>query len=274
VPIPLRLRIYNACVKPILLYNTGTIALPETRLEKFNAFHRKQLRQVIGVHYPFIISNQKLQEKISRSTRRPFRPLTLEIAERRWKLFGNILRLPLLSAPPQIMMYCYYTNIKIAGRQGRRPTSLPHLLHNDLQHSGFNLRTEVDLENLRRTALDQRKWNRFSKEVQRNISIYQAMLDVATEDLRKNRAAVVNCKRKSHRRNEKRSRKKAKPEEPEATITQVCPSRKRTRSNSQDSEVPENAEGGSRCEERSAHALLRYNLRAKTSHNSYRGRTR
>ena len=55
-----RLRLYNCYVLPILLYNCGTWALTYSMPRSIESFHRRQLRKVIGVHYPNTISNDQV----------------------------------------------------------------------------------------------------------------------------------------------------------------------------------------------------------------------
>ena len=47
-----RIRLYNALVLPVLLYNCGTWGPMKAMLERLDRFHRRQLRNLIGVHYP------------------------------------------------------------------------------------------------------------------------------------------------------------------------------------------------------------------------------
>ena len=43
-----RLKLYNALVKPVLTYNCATWGLTKQEEEKLDAFHRQQLRHIIG----------------------------------------------------------------------------------------------------------------------------------------------------------------------------------------------------------------------------------
>jgi hypothetical protein len=54
-----RMRAYNAFVLPVLLYNCGTWGVTEAVIEKLEAFHRRQLREVLGVRKRQI-SNKEL----------------------------------------------------------------------------------------------------------------------------------------------------------------------------------------------------------------------
>ena len=58
-----KLAIYKTLVKPILIYSCSTWGLTNAEESKFDAFHRKQLRRVLGIKYPTIISNKKLYKK-------------------------------------------------------------------------------------------------------------------------------------------------------------------------------------------------------------------
>lgn len=82
----IRLRLYQSLIKSILLYNCGTWGLTQQQEEKLDAFHRRQLRKIIGVRYPTKISNVKLYEKVEEE------PVSKTVKNARWKLFGHILR--------------------------------------------------------------------------------------------------------------------------------------------------------------------------------------
>ena len=55
--------IYKKLVRPMLIYNCSTWGLTNAEESKFDAFHRRQLRRVLGIKYPTIISNKKLYRK-------------------------------------------------------------------------------------------------------------------------------------------------------------------------------------------------------------------
>jgi hypothetical protein len=55
-----RIRLYNACIKPIMTYNMGASGATDSKLETMDRAHRRQLRQVLGVYYPNHISSKNL----------------------------------------------------------------------------------------------------------------------------------------------------------------------------------------------------------------------
>ena len=68
VPVETRLRLYKALVLPVLTYNAGTWGITQQVAGRLDAFHRKQLREVVRVKWPMRISNEALYEQCS-STR-------------------------------------------------------------------------------------------------------------------------------------------------------------------------------------------------------------
>ena len=60
--IPKKMKLYNALVKSVLTYNSCTWGLKKSDEKNLNSFHRKQLRQVIGVYHPHRITSKKLYE--------------------------------------------------------------------------------------------------------------------------------------------------------------------------------------------------------------------
>jgi hypothetical protein len=63
-----RIRLYNACILPILSYNMGASAARDTQLEFFNRAHRRHLRHILRIYWPQRISNSILYEKNKQQT--------------------------------------------------------------------------------------------------------------------------------------------------------------------------------------------------------------
>ena len=82
-----KMKLYNSLVKSVLTYNACTWGLTKQDEKNLDSFHRKQLRQVIGVYYPHRIGNIELYRVTGA------RPLTIDITRSRWKMFGHALRL-------------------------------------------------------------------------------------------------------------------------------------------------------------------------------------
>lgn len=120
-----RIHIYNTCVKPILTYNMGTWALTQSESNKLDAFHRTQLRRVIGIHYPDKISNKELYERTGSN------PINEEMYSARWRLLGHTLRMD--DTVPAKAALLFYFNNDAKTYQGRPRTTLPVSINNDLK---------------------------------------------------------------------------------------------------------------------------------------------
>ena len=77
ISIPVRLKLYNCYIKPVLLYNSGTWGLTKSDLDCLDSFHRQQLRQVLNVICRNIIKNKDLYERTNEQ------PLSLTILKNR-----------------------------------------------------------------------------------------------------------------------------------------------------------------------------------------------
>ncbi|GFS05816.1 hypothetical protein ElyMa_001209200 [Elysia marginata] len=55
-----KIKLYRALVKSILTYNCGTWALTQTEEDKLDAFHRKQLKQILNIKYPVKIKKKRI----------------------------------------------------------------------------------------------------------------------------------------------------------------------------------------------------------------------
>ncbi|XP_029653892.1 uncharacterized protein LOC115227110 [Octopus sinensis] len=153
----LRSRIYNAFVKPVLLYNSSTWGISDTELKNLDSFHRKQLRVLNGLHWPKKINNSSLY-KLSNSV-----PVSQDIIDGRWRLFGHVLRMD-PSSPAYQAMEEYFLSDSPKFR-GRPRTTLPVALEHDLKHVGKTLKKCEDLDELRWLAQNRRGWQTMVKKI-------------------------------------------------------------------------------------------------------------
>ncbi|GFR80990.1 very-long-chain enoyl-CoA reductase [Elysia marginata] len=56
----IKIKLYKSLVKSIIICNCGTWALTQTEANKLDTFHRKQLRNILDIHYPNLISNKSI----------------------------------------------------------------------------------------------------------------------------------------------------------------------------------------------------------------------
>ena len=154
----LRVRLYKAFVLPVLCYNNGTWGLTATAMHRVDAFHRQQLRKVIGIRYPAKIKNNTLYKRTNST------PLGISILGARWRLFGHVLRLD-QSAPANLSMCSYFKPSTEPTWRGRPRTTLPVVLRHDLELVGRTLKTSADLEELRSIAQNRGAWTYLSSRI-------------------------------------------------------------------------------------------------------------
>ena len=81
-----KLRIFKSCVTSILLYGAEMWRVTSTDMERLDVFHRKYLRRILGIFWPYTISNRDLYERARES------PISETLKVRRWRWIGHVLR--------------------------------------------------------------------------------------------------------------------------------------------------------------------------------------
>ena len=122
-----KLRLYEALVTSVLLYNCSCWAAPKKALDSVDILQRKHLRQILKIFWPNVISNENLYKRCK------VRPLTERIAEARWKMFGHVLRSG--ESTPAYLSFrfaCLTCKDDYKGRRGAHRTNLFDVLIKDL----------------------------------------------------------------------------------------------------------------------------------------------
>lgn len=137
-----RIRLYNICILPILLYNISAVAYTELCIEKLEAAHRQHLRHILGVYYPKIISNADLFRKTNTTI------LRSKIIQARWNFFRKAL-LQNIDYPANNIIVNYFNNACVIPKgRGRQATSIATVLHADVQLVGKSLKNMKDVQSL------------------------------------------------------------------------------------------------------------------------------
>ena len=161
-----KMKLYNSLVKSVLTYNSCTWGLKKNDEKNLNSFHRKQLRQVIDVYYPHRIKSKKLYEITNT------RPLTIDITQARWKMFGHVLRMD-ENTPARKATKYYFQVPQAAKYRGRKRATIVSTLNRDIertreQNERFvipSLKSELDLRNTRVKALNRNHWQKIVRMV-------------------------------------------------------------------------------------------------------------
>ncbi|XP_065195415.1 uncharacterized protein LOC135826742 [Sycon ciliatum] len=96
-----RLKLYSSLVLPVLLYNCETWGVPQAVFQRLDCFHRRQLRNLVGLLYPDRITNGDLYSRCGSQ------PLSELVAKQRRSLTGHVLRMSEQS-PPCLAMSSYF----------------------------------------------------------------------------------------------------------------------------------------------------------------------
>ena len=84
--LPTKLKLYKSCVLLTLLYGSECWRMTEKDILKLSSFHTKNLRRIVRIFWPQIISNQDLFDECQQES------IETTIARRRWRWKGHILR--------------------------------------------------------------------------------------------------------------------------------------------------------------------------------------
>ena len=167
-----KVKLYNACVKPILLYNLSSLGVSMHQLTPIITTHRRHLRRLAGIFYPNTIKTENLYQKCETVN------ILADIISSRWRLFGHILRSN-INTPANQMMLQYFSvqeQEHIAKFRGRPLSSLSVQLDLDLKLISSKLEKKEDLDNLRNKANDRKSWKEMhEKIVTKCIQTYQKL---------------------------------------------------------------------------------------------------
>lgn len=158
VSLQLKVRLYNAFVLPVLLYNCGTWGLTQQSVQSLEAFHRRQLRSLMGIRWPNRLPNVHLYEQCKAS------PVGLALIRARWRLLGHTLRLD-NTTPAHSAMVEYFRVQGIQAYRGRPRITLPVALGKDLARVDKRLATLNDLNDLTRIAGERAEWSNLCRAV-------------------------------------------------------------------------------------------------------------
>jgi hypothetical protein len=117
ISIKSRLRIYRACVLPVLLYGSETWSITKTHEQRINTFYMKCLRIIIGVNLGDRMSNDKILE----ITGQP--PIERILRRNRLRWFGHANRMMNSENEPSVVKkitFSYFPEEKRPGNIGIR----------------------------------------------------------------------------------------------------------------------------------------------------------
>ena len=160
ISISRKIRIYEAQVVSILLYNCNSWAAPQKSLEELDVVHRRHLRRILNIRWPTgVISNATLYARCNVT------PLSTRVNWFRWRLLGHILRGAEDSPAYLSILFAINSDNIMIGRLGRPSINLLDVIRKDLIRKNLNIKLQhvTDFENLRFLALDRKGWKELEK---------------------------------------------------------------------------------------------------------------
>ena len=152
-----KLRLYDAQVVSVLLYNCNSWSPYKSTLEKIETLHRRHLRTILNIKgWPNgQISNKTLYKRCS------VEKLSDRIERQRWNMFGHILRCS-ENTPAQLALFFAVEseeNELFRGRWGRPRLNLFNVLVSDLGKRNLSIDTVDELYEIRDFAECRRCWS-------------------------------------------------------------------------------------------------------------------
>ena len=136
--------------------------LSEKDENRIDAFHRRQLRRVLGVKYPTTMKNEAVY-RLSKT-----KPLSVGITKSRWKMFGHVLRMN-ANTPARLAMNFYFQDTGHKKFRGRPRTTIVTTINRDIKRTQrqyphtFDIKpihSELDLRNVRVKAKNRKLWQK------------------------------------------------------------------------------------------------------------------
>ena len=153
IPLETKLKVYEAQVVSVIMYNANCWAAPKTILESLDICHRKHLRKLLNIKWPrSMITNKTLYARCNTT------PLSERAALARCKMLGHILR-SLENSLAQAALYFAVGCLKdLPGRVGRHRINLLQVLKKDVEQRDLNLNDYPDILELRQIASNRNTW--------------------------------------------------------------------------------------------------------------------
>ena len=156
-----KVQLYGALVKSILTYNCGTWGMSKTDEDKFDSFHRQQLRHTLNIKYPHKIRSKQLY------TITKTHPISADIARARWRMLGHTLRMK-ENTPARRAMKFFFENTGGKKFRGKKRTTIVTTINKDIERTKKKfplfdikpLKSLLDLHNARVKAKNKGLWRK------------------------------------------------------------------------------------------------------------------
>lgn len=149
-----KLRLYDAQVVSVLLYNSNSWGPTKAVLNKIDVTHRRHLRKILNITWPKgQISNKALYKRCD------IEKLSDRVAKQRWNMFGHILRSNENTPAQLALTFAIESNNIFVGRLGRPRMNLFSVLVNDLKYRNLSMNNFEELNEIKDIAKCNKCWS-------------------------------------------------------------------------------------------------------------------
>lgn len=141
-----KIKVYNATIKPILLYGSETWMTTEDLKKKLQTFINRCLRNIVGVWWPNRISNEELWQRTGQES------IMKEIKKRKYGWLGHTLRKPRNTPSHSVLDW---------NPQGKRSRGRPRATW----RRTVSEETKKTVPQLRQLAQDRTKWKKYIETI-------------------------------------------------------------------------------------------------------------
>lgn len=147
-----KIRLYDALITSVLLYNSSSWAVPDNILNKLDVQQRKHLKQILKIFWPRIISNSALYKRCN------VIPLTRRIEVARWRMLGHVLRSGEYTPAFLSFRFACLGSKQLKGRLGRPRSNLYDLVTKDLKTRSLCIEDERSFRYVVMKAYNRKLW--------------------------------------------------------------------------------------------------------------------
>ena len=153
ISLPVKIRLYDALVVSVMIYNSNSWSAPAHVIEKLDTTHRRHLRRILKIQWPKgRISNKNLYERCNTTK------ISDRIVKYRWTMIGHVLRSSEDTPAFMSLKFAISMSETLVGRTSCHQMNLFQVIKKDLEIRKLDLKTLDDLDNLRNIASDRAKW--------------------------------------------------------------------------------------------------------------------
>ncbi len=158
ISLDVRLRLFNAFITSIFLYNTELWSLNITLERRIDRYHRNLLRKMLKIKWPYTISNKQLYKRTNEEK------WSKKIKKRRMGWLGHLLRLPSETPAKQALHEALIPVPRPPGRP--KTTTWISSINEDLKKIDPTLKLSLGSSEVLEIAEDRRRWRKLVQSVE------------------------------------------------------------------------------------------------------------